>query len=104
MTLTDEGGDEDCDLPIQLYLFSLNVILYCIVLYIPLQLFFLAFPCVFVQMPPENACISCCIITLVTLVFFAYTVCFQMSNQMTSPRRCIFALVAFVWPFPSVSV
>ena len=45
----------------------------------------------------QGACLNACKVTLVALVCFFPTVCFQMHPQMVRIRWCIVTLIAFVW-------
>ena len=53
-------------------------------------------------MSPQMACMRRCIVALVAFVWLFSTVCFQMLPQMACMRRCIVTLAAFMWLFSTV--
>ena len=50
----------------------------------------------------QIACLCGCKVTLVAFIWLFSKVCFQMSPQITRPRRCKVTLVAFVWLFSTI--
>ena len=54
------------------------------------------------QMSPQITCPRRGIVTLVAFVWLFSTVCFQMTPQIPWLNRCIVTLIAFVWFFSTV--
>ena len=50
----------------------------------------------------QIVCPRWCKVTLIALVWFFPTLCFQMCPQVTCLRKCRIALVAFVWLFSTM--